>query len=112
MKEALTMVINTLTQEDFHGAFEKLLERYNKYIAAEGDYFEGDEFHVCKSAHTKKKIWKLSYTPPKYNHHMFSAHFGCWLSKYIENDISPFSWDVFFLFLKLFYMTDFFKLVL
>ena len=32
----------TLTQEDFHGAFEKLLERYNKYIAAGGDYFEGD----------------------------------------------------------------------
>ena len=26
MKEALTKVIDTLTQEDFHGAFEKLLE--------------------------------------------------------------------------------------
>ena len=31
-----------LTQEDFHGACRKLLERYNKCIAAEGDYFEGD----------------------------------------------------------------------
>ena len=31
-----------LTQEDFHGAFQKLLERYNKCIAAGGDYFEGD----------------------------------------------------------------------
>ena len=42
MKEAVTKVIDTLTQEDFHGAFQKLLERYNKYIAAGGDYFEGD----------------------------------------------------------------------
>ena len=42
MKEALMKVIDTLTQVDFHGAFEKLLERYNKYIAAGGDYFEGD----------------------------------------------------------------------
>ena len=43
MKEAMTKVIDTLTQEDFfHGAFQKLLERYNKCIAAGGDYFEGD----------------------------------------------------------------------
>ena len=34
IKEAVTKVIDTLTLEDFHGAFEKLLERYNKYIAA------------------------------------------------------------------------------
>ena len=42
MKEAVTKVIDTLTQQDFHGAFQKLLERYNKCIAAGGDYFEGD----------------------------------------------------------------------
>ena len=42
MKEAVTKVIETLTQEDFHGAFQKLLERYNKCIATGGDYFEGD----------------------------------------------------------------------
>ena len=42
MKEAVTKVIDTLTQEDFHVAFQKLLERYNKCIAAGGDYFEGD----------------------------------------------------------------------
>ena len=42
MKETVTKVIDTLTQDDFHGAFQKLLERYNKYIAAGGDYFEGD----------------------------------------------------------------------
>ena len=37
MKEAVTKVIDTLTQEDFHGAFQKLLERYNKCIAGGGD---------------------------------------------------------------------------
>ena len=42
MKEAVTKVIDMLAQEDFHGAFQKLFERYNKCIAAGGDYFEGD----------------------------------------------------------------------
>ena len=42
MKETMTKVIDTLTQEDFHGAFEKLLERYNKCIAAGDHYLEGD----------------------------------------------------------------------
>ena len=40
MKEAVTKVIDTLTQEDFNGAFQKLLE------------------YINKSAHTKK-VWKL-----------------------------------------------------
>ena len=42
MKEAVTNIIYTIPQEDFHGVFQKLLERYNKCIAAGGDYFEGD----------------------------------------------------------------------
>ena len=42
MREAVTKVIDMLTQEDFHGAFQKLLEWYNKCIAAREDYFEGD----------------------------------------------------------------------
>ena len=42
MKEDVTKVIDMLTQEDFHGAFKKLLERYNKCIAAGRDYFERD----------------------------------------------------------------------
>ena len=42
MKEAVTKVTDTLTQEDFHGAFQKLLEQYNKCIASGGDNFEGD----------------------------------------------------------------------
>ena len=46
MKEAVTKVIDTLTQEDFHGAFQKLLERYN-CIAAGGDYLEGDKSFMC-----------------------------------------------------------------
>ena len=37
MKEAVTKVIDTLTQEVFDVAFQKLLERYNKCIAAGGD---------------------------------------------------------------------------
>ena len=42
MKVAVTKVIDTLTQEEFRGAFQKLLEQYNKCIATGGDYFEGD----------------------------------------------------------------------
>ena len=42
MKEAVTKVIDTLTPEYFYGAFQNLLERYNKCIAAGGDYFEGN----------------------------------------------------------------------
>ena len=40
MKEAVTKVIDMLSQEDFHRAFQKLLKRY-KCIAARGDYSEG-----------------------------------------------------------------------
>ena len=42
MKEAVMKVIDTLTQEDFHGAFQELLEWYKKFIAPKGDYFDGD----------------------------------------------------------------------
>ncbi len=63
MKEALTKVIDTLTQ----GVFQTLLERYNKCIETGGDYFEGGlESHVFtinKSAHTKKTSGNLSYAP-------------------------------------------------
>ena len=47
MKEAVTKVIDILTQEDFHGASKKLFELYNKCIAAGGDYFEGDQSFMC-----------------------------------------------------------------
>ena len=58
MKEAMTKVIDTLTQEDFHGGFQKMLERYKKCIAAGGELLRRElEFHVYtinKTAHTKK----------------------------------------------------------
>ena len=47
MKEVVTKAFATLTQEDFHGAFQTLLERHNKCIAAGGDYFEGDWSFMC-----------------------------------------------------------------
>ena len=40
MKVAVMKVIDMLTQEEFDGAFQGLLEWYNKCIAAGGDYFE------------------------------------------------------------------------
>ena len=40
IKEAVMKVIDTLTQEDFHGGLQKLLEQY-KCIAGRGDYLEG-----------------------------------------------------------------------
>ena len=46
IEKDVTKVIDKLTQEDFHGAFQKLLERY-KCIAAGGDYFEGDYSFKC-----------------------------------------------------------------
>ena len=59
MKEAVTKVIDTLTQEDFHGAFQKFLERYNKCIAVGGDYIEGDQSFMCVLS-IKKPIQKKS----------------------------------------------------
>ena len=57
MKEALTKIIETLTQDDFHGASQKLLERCSRWRLLQ----RGLEFDVCtinKSTHTKK-VWKL-----------------------------------------------------
>ena len=46
MKEAVMKVIDTLTQEDFNGAFQKLLKWY-KGIATGGDYFKVDKSFMC-----------------------------------------------------------------
>ena len=55
MKEAVTKVIDTLTQQDLHGVFQKLLEWYNKRHCSRRRLLRrGLEFHVCtinKSAH-------------------------------------------------------------
>ena len=56
MKEA---VINTLTQEDFHGAFQKC-------ITAGENYFEGDLSFMCVlliKVPIRKKSGNLSYAP-------------------------------------------------
>ena len=62
MKEAVTKVIDMLIQKNFHGTFQKLLERHNKFIESWMRLLgRALEFHVCiinKSAHSKK-ICKL-----------------------------------------------------
>ena len=42
MKAAVWKVFDTLSQEDYNGAFQKSLEWYNNCIASRGDYFDGD----------------------------------------------------------------------
>ena len=66
MKETVIKAINMLTQKDFHGAFQKLLERYNQCIAARGDYFEGDYSFMCVlsiKVPIRKKSGNLSNEP-------------------------------------------------
>ena len=68
-KGAVMKVIDMLTQEDFHGAFQKLLEQYNKCIAAGGDYFEGDLSFMCVlsiKVPIRKKSGNLSNDPPMF----------------------------------------------
>ena len=70
-KKAVMKIIDTLTQEDLHGAFQKLLERHNKCIAAGGDYFEGDLSFMCVlliKVPMRKKSAKLFNDP-----HIFST---------------------------------------
>ena len=69
MKEAKTKVIDTLTQEDFDGVFQKLLAQYNKCIAAGGEYFEGDQSFMCVlsiKVPIRKTSGNLSYAPRIY----------------------------------------------
>ena len=66
MKEAMTQVIDTLTEDDFHGAFQKVLEGYNKCIATGGDYLEGDNSFMCVlsiKVHIRKKSGNLFNDP-------------------------------------------------
>ena len=46
MEASVTKVMDTLTQEDFHGALQKLLERYKKCIAAGGGEITSKETRV------------------------------------------------------------------
>ena len=81
MKEAVTKVIDTLTQEDFHRAFHKLLERYNKWIAAGGDYFEGDKSFMCVlsiKVPLQKKAGDLFNDPRNSNLTVIELKLGYW----------------------------------
>ena len=64
MKEAVTKVIDTLAQEDFHGAFQTFFWTGQQCIAARGDYFEGDNCFLCvlsTKVPIRKKSGNLSY---------------------------------------------------
>ena len=77
MKEAVTKVIDMLTLENFHRAFQKLLERYNKCIAA-GDYFEGDLSFLCVlsiKVPIQKKSENLFNDPHIYIYIYIQIHF-------------------------------------
>ena len=83
MKEAVTKVVDMLTQEDFDEAFQKLLEQYNKCIAAGGDYFEEDESFMSVLS-IKVPIWKKSgnllYAPCSYH----SLHVFFYICPYLD----------------------------
>ena len=66
MKEAVTKVIDTLTQEDFHGASQKLLERHNKCIAAGRDYFKGDWTFMSGNLFNGPRIFLFALIPLEY----------------------------------------------
>ena len=56
MKEAVKKVIDTLTQEDFHGAFQICWNGTTGALQLEEITSKGTSFN--KSAHMKK-VWKL-----------------------------------------------------
>ena len=68
MKEAVMKVIDTLTQEDFYGAFQKVLERYSKCIAAEEITSKGISFMCVLSIKVpiRKKSGNLFNDPHTY----------------------------------------------
>ena len=99
MKEAVTKVIDTLTQEDFHGAFQKLLERYNKCIATGGDSFEWDKsfmYVLSKKVPIRKNLKTYLMFLESYKKHSISLRDLCLLGgtvKFILNS-SAHSWRI------------------
>ena len=74
MKEAVTNVIDTLTQHDFNGAdLPKIVGTVQQVHCSRRRLLrKGLEFHVCtinKSAHTKK-VWKFLSAPCTYKGHI------------------------------------------
>ena len=98
MKVAVTKVIDTLTQEEFHGA----MERDNKCIAAGGDYFEGDYSFMCVlsiKVPIRKQSWK-SFNDPRCFHSIFFFSFPLFHGQYIS--VFFFLWFTLVFFLSLF----------
>ena len=93
MKKAVTKVIDTLTQDDFHGAFQNFLERY-KCIAAGGDYFNGAYSFMCVlsiKVPIRKKSGNLFNDPCKLK---IFTHFGKLLSSTLWVYSLRYFWNV------------------
>ena len=60
MKESVTRVIDTLTQEDFHMAFQKLLERYNKCSAHRKKSQQTYRMHLVDLIYRRIVSWKMN----------------------------------------------------
>ena len=56
MKEAVTKVIDTLTQKDFHGAFQNFLVPYNSWRRLLRRRLEFNGCTINKSSHKKKNL--------------------------------------------------------
>ena len=62
MKEAVTKVIDTFTQEDFHWGLSEVVGMVQVHCSRRRLLRRGLVFHKCtinKSGPTKKKVWKL-----------------------------------------------------
>ena len=61
MKEAMTKVIYTLTEEDIHETFQKLLERYNKHLIESYLWVKKNclKFKLCPNKYVEgeRKLW-------------------------------------------------------
>ena len=110
MKEAVMKVNDTLTQEDFHGAFQKLLEWYNKCIAAGGDYDEGDKSFMSVlsiKVPIRKKSGNLFNNPRTFTksemNNIRNGVFWHWThifqSKHLENSSFNMEWSCVVIFL-------------
>ena len=89
MKEAVRKVIETLTQEDIHGTFQKLLERCNSYISGGGNSFEGVKSFMCLLS-IKVPIRKMSgnlFNDPRIYIYIYIYIYYIYIYIYILEDI-------------------------
>ena len=48
IQKASTAILNAIPKDDVKKSFDNLLDRVNRCILCEGDYFEGDQQNVCQ----------------------------------------------------------------